>query len=61
MSTASPSIFPTIGTKFDTAAFVVLAVIPSTLLLSVPSIDKKPTNKVSTTPQYPCNAGFKVL
>lgn len=31
-STASPNIFPTTGIKFATAALVVLAVIPSTVL-----------------------------
>lgn len=31
-STASPNIFPTTGIKFETAALVVFAVIPSTLL-----------------------------
>ena len=51
VSTASPSIFPTTGIKLETAAFVVLAVSPSTLLLSVPSKDTAPTKSVSTTPK----------
>ena len=50
MSTASPKIFPTTGIKLETAAFAVLAVTPSTLLLNVPSTDTIPTNKVSATP-----------
>ena len=50
MSTASPKIFPTIGTALLTTAFAVLAVIPSTLLDSVPSIDKTPTKIVSMIP-----------
>ena len=50
VSTASPKIFPTTGIKFDTAAFVVLAVIPSTVLLRLPSTEANPTNIVSTIP-----------
>ena len=50
VSTASPNILPTTGMKFETAALVVFAVIPSTVLLKLPSIDITPTNKVSTTP-----------
>ena len=37
VSTASPKIFPTTGIKLETAAFAVLAVSPSTLLLKLPS------------------------
>lgn len=50
-STASPNIFPTTGIRLDTAAFAVFAVTPSTLLVSVPSIDKTPTNNVSAIPK----------
>ena len=50
-STASPNIFPTTGIKLDTAAFAVLAVIPSILLLKVPSKDITPTNIVNTIPK----------
>lgn len=51
VSTASPNIFPTTGIKLDTAALAVLAVMPSTLLLKVPSTDTTPTKRVSTTPK----------
>ena len=50
MSTASPKILPTTGIKFDTAAFAVFAVIPSTLLVRLPSSDNIPTNKVNAIP-----------
>ena len=50
VSTASPNILPTTGIKFETAALVVFAVIPSTVLLKLPSTEIIPTNKVSTTP-----------
>ena len=39
VSTASPNIFPTTGIKLETAAFAVFAVIPSTLLLKLPSTE----------------------
>ena len=51
VSTASPKIFPTTGTAELTTAFVVLAVIPSTLLESVPSNETTPTNIVSIIPR----------
>lgn len=57
VSTASPSIFPTTGIKFDTAALAVFAVIPSTLLDKLPSSDNIPTNSVSIIP----NAHIVVL
>ena len=44
LSTTSPRTFPTTGITVETAAFAVLAVIPSTLLLKVPSNDTIPTN-----------------
>ena len=50
VSTASPKIFPTTGIKLETAAFAVFAVIPSTLLDKLPSIETRLTNKVKTTP-----------
>ena len=50
-STASPSILPTTGIKLDTAAFTVFAVIPSTLLLNVPSSDTTPTKRVKVVPK----------
>ena len=50
-STASPNILPTTGMKLDTAALVVLAVNPSTLLLKVPSKETTPTKIVSITPK----------
>ena len=50
-STASPNILPTTGIMFDTAAFAVFAVIPSILLLKVPSNYKTPTNRFSTIPK----------
>ena len=51
VSTESPNIFPTTGIRLDTAAFVVLAVIPSTLLVKVPSNEITPTNTVSIIPK----------
>ena len=51
LSTTSPSTFPTTGITLDTAAFAVFAVIPSTLLLSVPSNETTPTNIVNVTPR----------
>ena len=51
VSTASPKIFPTTGTALLTMAFVVLAVIPSTLLESVPSSEMTPTKMVRTIPK----------
>ena len=51
LSTASPNILPTIGILLLTIAFVVFAVIPSTLLDNVPSSDIIPTNIVSITPK----------
>ena len=50
-STVSPKILPTTGIALVTTAFVVLIVIPSTLLVSVPSKDKTPTNIVSIIPK----------
>lgn len=50
-STVSPKILPTTGIALVTTAFVVLIVIPSTLLVSVPSNDNTPTNIVSTIPK----------
>lgn len=53
VSTASDNILPTTGIRFDTAAFVVFAVIPSTVLLRVPSRDTIPINIVRVVPKYP--------
>ena len=50
LSTTSPNTFPTTGITEDTAALAVFAVIPSTLLLKVPSNDTTPTNNVKTIP-----------
>ncbi len=41
---------PTTGIKLETAALVVLAVIPSTLLLRLPSNDNTPTKRVKIIP-----------
>ena len=51
VSTASPNIFPTTGIAELTTAFVVFAVIPSTLLDKVPSSETTPTNTVKTIPK----------
>ena len=48
ISTESPNAFPTTGIKVDVAAFIPLAVSPSTLLVNVPSKDKILTNIVIT-------------
>lgn len=42
---------PTIGIKFETAAFVVLTVNASTPFVMLPSKDDTPTNTVSTIPK----------
>ena len=59
LSTESPNIFPTTGIKLETAAFAVLAVIPSTELLSVPSIDKVQTKIVRIIPKIHTMDDFK--
>ena len=59
LSTESPKIFPTTGIKFETAAFAVFAVIPSTELLSVPSIDNEQTKMVKTMPKIHTIEDFK--
>ena len=51
VSTASPKIFPTTGIKLETAALVVFAVIPSTLLVRLPSNETTPTKIVRTIPK----------
>ena len=51
ISTESPNVFPTTGIKVDVAAFIPLAVSPSTLLVNVPSKDKILTNIVITRPK----------
>ena len=52
VSTASPKIFPTIGTKFDTAALVVFTVRASTPFVMLPSSDETPTKIVNTIPKH---------
>ena len=59
VSTASPNIFPTTGTAELTIAFVVLAVIPSTLLDIVPSNETTPTNIVRIIPKNQTIPDFK--
>ena len=59
LSTESPKIFPTTGMKLETAAFAVLAVIPSTELLKVPSMDKAHTKIVSIMPNTQTMEDFK--
>ena len=61
VSTASPSTLPTTGIKVEIAALAVFAVIPSTLLPSVPSIDRTPTNIVSSMPIIQIELDFKNL
>jgi len=51
VSTESPKAFPTTGIKVDAADFIPFIVNPSTLLVSVPSSDSKPTNIVITNPK----------
>ena len=51
LSTTSPKIFPTTGTAELTIDFAVFAVIPSTLLASVPSKDTIPTKIVKIIPK----------
>lgn len=51
VSTASPNILPTTGTAELTTVFAVFAVIPSTLLASVPSKETAPTKIVKTIPK----------
>ena len=59
LSTTSPKTFPTTGIIVETAVFAVLAVIPSTLLLSVPSNDTTPTNIVNTIPNTHTTLDFR--
>ena len=61
VSTVSPIIFPTTGIKFATAALAVFAVIPSTELLNVPSIDNVAVKTVSTIPKHHTILDFKKL
>ena len=59
VSTASPRIFPTTGIAELTTAFVVLAVIPSTLLESVPSNEITATKMVRIIPKNHTTPDFK--
>ena len=59
LSTTSPNILPTTGITLETAALAVLAVIPSTLLLKVPSKDTTPTNIVKKIPKNHITPDFK--
>ena len=59
LSTTSPKTFPTTGITLDTIDFAVFAVIPSTLLLNVPSNDTIPTNIVNKTPRNHTTPDFK--
>ena len=59
VSTASPRIFPTTGIAELTTAFVVFAVIPSTLLESVPSSEITPTKMVKIIPKNHTTPDFK--
>ncbi len=61
LSTESPKIFPTTGIKFEIAAFAVFAVIPSTELLNVPSMDNEQTKMVRTIPKIQTMEDFKNL
>ncbi len=61
LSTESPNIFPTTGIKLETAAFAVLAVMPSTELLNVPSTDKEQTKIVKIIPKIQTIEDFKNL
>ena len=61
VSTASPNIFPTTGITVDTAAFVVLAVTPSTVCVRLPSSDNTVTNSVIIIPNTHIVAEFKNL
>lgn len=61
LSTESPKIFPTTGIKFEIAAFAVFAVIPSTELLNVPSMDNEQTKMVRIIPKIQTMEDFKNL
>lgn len=52
VSSESPNILPTIGIKFDTAAFVVFTVSPSTPFVMLPSSEETPTNIVNAIPKH---------
>lgn len=52
-------LYRTTGIKVDTAAFAVLAVIPSTLLLNVPSNDNTLTNTVKVIPNIHITVDLK--
>ena len=52
VSTESPSALPTTGTKVDVAVFIPFIVIPSILLVNVPSIESTPTNIVIINPKH---------
>lgn len=54
-STVSPSNFPTTGTALVTTAFVVFKVIPSTLLVKLPSKDNTPCKYCKCYSKYPYN------
>ena len=51
VSTESPKALPTTGINVDVALFIPFIVIPSTLLVNVPSNDNSPTNIVITNPR----------
>lgn len=51
VSTESPNALPTTGIKVEATDFIPFTVIPSTLLVNVPSNDNKPTNTVITNPK----------
>ncbi len=61
ISTESPRAFPTTGINVEAAAFIPLAVSPSTLLVNVPSRDKILTNTVITIPKNQVIPDFKKL
>lgn len=50
-SAESPNALPTTGIKVDAAVFTPFAVSPSTLLVSVPSIESIPTKIVIINPR----------
>lgn len=60
-SVASPNIFPTTGITVETAAFVVLAVTPSTVWVKLPSNESTVTNKVIIIPKVQMVDEFKNL
>ena len=61
VSTESPKAFPTTGMNVDATDFIPFIVMPSTLLVKVPSNDSRPTKIVITNPRNHVTLDLKNL